>query len=111
LLLGFVAAPRQRSKVPMREQWLGAGAALGNILNAAHQLGYGAIVLSGDRCFDATLARQLGVAEGEYLAGFISLGTVRNPPSPARTKLSQSVWSCWSGQAAQQAETAPASGP
>ncbi|MGC5189133.1 hypothetical protein ACPXBB_26415, partial [Escherichia coli] len=42
LLLAFVVSPRARSQVPAREQWLSAGAALGNILSAAHQLGYGA---------------------------------------------------------------------
>lgn len=97
VLLGFVVSPRQLSKVPLREQWLGAGAALGNILNAAHQLGFGAIVLSGERCFDAILARQLGLAEAEFLAGFISLGTVSEPPPPAKQRLSQDVWSCWMG--------------
>ena len=97
VLLGFVVTPRQLSRVPLREQWLGAGAALGNILNAAHQFGFGAIVLSGERCFDAVLARQLGVAGAEFLAGFISLGSIAEAPPPARQKLSQDVWSCWMG--------------
>jgi len=99
MLLGFVVCPRRRSRVPMREQWLGAGAALGNILAAAHQLGYGAIVLSGDRCFDEPLARQLGLAPGEHLAGFISIGTIKEPPPRVRERLSQAVWSCWPGPA------------
>ena len=90
-------SPRERSKIPAREQWLGAGAALGNLLSAAHQLGYGAIVLSGERCFDETLARQVGVLPGEYLAGFISVGSIREAPPQAREMLSQSVWSCWQG--------------
>ena len=97
LLLGFVVSPQERSKIPAREQWLGAGAALGNLLSAAHQLGYGAIVLSGERCFDETLARQVGVLPGEYLAGFISVGSIREAPPEVREVLSQSVWSCWQG--------------
>jgi nitroreductase len=101
LLLGFVVAPRERSKIPAREQWLSAGAALGNILSAAHQLGYGAIVLSGERCFDETLARQVGVLPGEYLVGFVSMGSIREAPPQARELLSQSVWSCWQGTALQ----------
>jgi len=44
----------------MREQWLAAGAAPGNLLNAAHQLGFGAIVLSSERCFDPALHSALG---------------------------------------------------
>ncbi|WP_431275550.1 nitroreductase family protein [Variovorax ureilyticus] len=64
MLLGFVVCPRRRTRVPMRDQWLAAGAALGNLLAAAHRLGYGAIVLSGERCFDPILAGQLGIERG-----------------------------------------------
>lgn len=94
-LLAFVVCPRQRSKVPLREQWLAAGAALANLLNAAHQLGYGASILSGERCFDTELLRQLGIADGESLAGFVSIGTVAQAPSAASAPPSASVWSCW----------------
>ncbi|BEP56794.1 hypothetical protein GmRootV118_40380 [Variovorax sp. V118] len=34
---------------------------------------------------------------GEYLAGFISMGTIREAPPQARETLSQDVWSCWQG--------------
>lgn len=54
-LLALVVSPRARSNVPV----LAAGAALGNLLNAAHQLGYGAIVLSGKRCFGPLLLAKL----------------------------------------------------
>ncbi|MFT3816825.1 MAG: nitroreductase [Rubrivivax sp.] len=95
VLLAFVVAPRARTKVPLREQWLGAGAALGNLLNAAHLLGYGAIVLSGERCHDEALLKQLGLRGDEVLAGFVSIGTVREAPPAARTVLPGAVWSCW----------------
>lgn len=95
MLLGFVVTPHARSKVPVREQWLGAGAALCNLLNAAHQLGFGAIVLSGERCFDLELLKQLGVAPHESLAGFVSLGSIAEPPPAARTVLPAQLWSCW----------------
>jgi nitroreductase len=39
----------------------GSRLALGNLLNAAHQLGFGAIMLSGERCFDALLCAELGL--------------------------------------------------
>lgn len=95
VLLGFVVSPKQRSKIPLREQWLAAGAALCNLLNAAHQLGYGAIVLSGERCHDAPLLAQLGVQADEALAGFISIGTTTQAPPERRTVLPGAVWSCW----------------
>jgi len=94
-LLGFLFCPQPRTQVPPREQMLAAGAALGNLLNAAHQLGYGASILSGERCFDPVLLRQLGLGADEVLAGFISIGTVREAPPPARPPASGTVWSCW----------------
>ncbi|MGJ7510244.1 hypothetical protein [Variovorax sp. GT1P44] len=52
-------------------------------------------MLSGDRCFDPILASQLGLASGEVLAGFISIGTIKEAPPPAKERLSQVVLSCW----------------
>jgi nitroreductase len=95
VLLAFVVAPQARAKVPLREQWLGAGAALGNLLNAAHLLGFGAIMLSGERCFDAALANRIGIGAEEFLAGFISLGTVAEAPPTARSVSPERVWSRW----------------
>jgi len=94
-LLGFVVCIRQRTRVPAREQWLAAGAALGNLLNAAHQLGYGACILSGERCFDAGLLRQLGLGANESLAGFVNIGTIAQAPPAAKVPPSPAVWSCW----------------
>jgi nitroreductase len=95
VLLAFVVSPRERSKVPLREQWLAAGAALGNLLNAAHQLRFGAIVLSGERCFDATLAKQLGLRPSECLAGFVSLGSIAQLPPRRKHAMPAEVWSYW----------------
>lgn len=94
-LLAFVVVIRQRSKVPAREQWLAAGAALCNLLNAAHQLGFGAIMLSGERCYDLALLAELGLRPGEYLAGFVSLGRIAEAPPERRDPLPGEVWSCW----------------
>ena len=103
VLMAFVISPRGRSKVPVREQWLAGGAALGNLLNAAHLLGYGAIVLSGERCFDAVLLSELGVASDEHLAGFITIGRIIDAPPAARSVLSAQVWSCWNPDVARTA--------
>ena len=82
-LVGFVVSPQGKASVPLQEQWLAAGAALGNFLNAAHSLGYGAIVLSGERCHDPLLKSALDIQPTEFLAGFISLGRIVQVP-PAR---------------------------
>jgi nitroreductase len=97
-LLAFIVSPQLRHAVPVREQWLGAGAALGNLLNAVHQLGFGAILLSGERCYDTALKEALDVKPHEFLAGFISLGTVAAAP-PARKKKDPKVQiSVWTPQ-------------
>lgn len=97
-LLAFIVSLRERTGVPEREQWLAAGAALCNFLNAAHQLGFGAIMLSGERCHDPLLIQELGLRKGEVLAGFISMGRVAQVP-PKRKPVSPSeVWSGWAGR-------------
>lgn len=101
VLLAFVVCLRARTKVPVREQWLAGGAALGNLLNAAHQLGFGAILLSGERCFDEDLLKGLGLGADEFLAGFISIGRIVEEPPKAPSVLSARVWSCWTAETAQ----------
>jgi nitroreductase len=95
LLLAFVVQLHRTSAVPRREQWLAAGAALGNLLNGAHALGYGAIVLSGERCYDPALTRALGIGAGEVLAGFISIGSIAKSPPAAEPTPTASVLTTW----------------
>lgn len=94
-LLAFVVRIRPETQVPSHEQWLAAGAALGNLLNAAHAQGYGAIMLSGDRCGDPALRAALGLAPGETLAGFVSIGSILAPPPPAEPVATGRVRSVW----------------
>ena len=101
-LLAFVVCLRTGVTVPVHEQWLAAGAALGNMLGAIHALGLGGIVLSGDRCSDATLRRELGLLDAEQLAGFISVGSVLKAPPAAAPKELAAVWSHWPGPLAHQ---------
>ena len=94
-LYGFVVRPMPRTSVPLREQWLAAGAALGNFLNAAYLLGYGAMVLSGERCDDVPLQRALGIEPVEQLAGFVSVGTIGSPPRASVRPEPRSMTSVW----------------
>lgn len=94
-MLAFVVRPEADAKVPVHEQWLSAGAALGQLLLAAHAMGFGAIVLSGKRCEDPILRQALGIAARETLAGFISIGTIVSPPPPAARTEPNRVLSNW----------------
>lgn len=95
VVLAFVVRPQRHALVPLHEQWLGAGAALGNLLLAAHALGYGAIMLSGDRCQDRPLCQALGVEAHETLAGFVSIGSIAKAPPPAQRGSRDSVLARW----------------
>ncbi|GAA4334689.1 nitroreductase [Variovorax defluvii] len=82
-MLAFIVRPTPGAAVPVHEQWLAAGAALGQLVLAAHVSGFGAIVLSGQRCEDEPLRQALGIAPDETLAGFVSMGTVIAAPLAA----------------------------
>ena len=104
VLLAFVMCPKASSSARLSEQWLAAGAALGNLLNAAHLLGFGACILSGDRCFDEILQRALGLQSHESLMGFVSIGhIIEAPPPPARTSPAE-VWTRWSAPGSRETE-------
>jgi nitroreductase len=94
-VLAFVVRTQRHPLVPLQEQWLSAGAALGNILSAAHVLGFGAMILSGERCHDELLRSTIGVKADEFLAGFISIGTIAKAPPAALRPPRERVWSSW----------------
>ncbi len=63
------------------DQWLAAGGALANFVNALHVMGIGAKVVSGRKAADP----EIGAAfcnEGEILVGWIATGTTSKAPHP-----------------------------
>jgi nitroreductase len=74
-LLALIGRVRDGAQgVPAREQWLCAGAALMNFLNALHLMGYGAKVLGGTSVYDAEVQQGL-CGTGETLLCWIVAGT------------------------------------
>ncbi len=73
--------------VPDSEQFASIGAAIQNVLLTAHVLGFGAILLSGDKTRDPLVRAAFSLDEGERLVGFLSIGSpaidVRAKPRPA----------------------------
>jgi nitroreductase len=104
---------REHPDVPVKEQWLAAGAALGNLLMAAHVSGFGAKILSGERCRDERLCAELGLTEAEALCGFVGIGTIAKEPAerprPPRDRV-LSVWQPANEQAKRVAATWISSG-
>lgn len=77
LVLLIIARITQHAKVPDIEQVISVGAAVQNMLIAAHALGIGAMWRSGVVTYEPLLAEKLGLAPDERLLGFLYLGTPR----------------------------------
>lgn len=74
-LLAVVARVRDDvADVPPHEQWLSVGAAVMNLLNALHLMGYAAKVLGGSAARSEAV-RQAFCHEGEQLACWVIAGT------------------------------------
>lgn len=71
------AAPHK--KVPEWEQQLSAGAVAFALLLSAHAMGYAGCWLTEWPTYDARARAALGLAEHERIAGFVYLGTAREP--------------------------------
>ncbi len=67
-------------KVPDIEQIISVGAAAQNMLNAAHCLGYGAILLSGPAVLHPRVKASLGLEDSDYFVGTVFIGTPKAQP-------------------------------
>jgi len=93
LAVAVVAAPKPSATIPVIEQHLSAGAVCLALVNAALAAGWGANWLTGWAAHDAAFcAEGLGLAEGEFVAGLIHIGTeTAAPPERPRPDLSAIV--------------------
>ncbi len=76
MIIVAIASYHAHDKVPEVEQVISAGAAVQNMLVAAHALGVGAMWRTGGMAYHAVVARGLGLAENESIIGFLYLGEV-----------------------------------
>ncbi len=79
LVIAVGAHLRANHKVPEIEQLLSTGAAVMNLLNAFHAMGYGAIWLTGGNAYDPEVGRELGFDAGERCLGFVYVGSMPAP--------------------------------
>ena len=80
LTILVVSAPVAGHKVPVWEQQLSAGAACMNLEHAANALGYSASWITDWYSYDPQAVELLELGSGEQVAGFIHVGTLREPP-------------------------------
>jgi nitroreductase len=79
LCIAVIASPREAS-IPAWEQELSAGAVCTTLLYAAQAMGYGANWITDWYAYDAQATAILGLSGAEKVAGFMLLGTPREPP-------------------------------
>lgn len=91
--VAVVASPKVSDKIPAIEQTLSAGAATVSLVNAALAAGWGAAWLTGWPAYDRPLLEGgLGLEAGEWLAGFVYIGTCGTvPPERPRPDLATIV--------------------
>jgi nitroreductase len=81
LVIAVAAAlDREHAKIPEIEQILSTGAAVQNMLLAAHAQGYGGKWLTGANAYDDHVKAALGLAPDHRLVAFLYLGTVEGRP-------------------------------
>ncbi len=82
LSVAVVASLKPTDAIPDVEQTLAVGACCTSVLNAALASGWGANWITGWAAFDrGFLGEHLGLAEQEYVAGYIHIGTAPTVPS------------------------------
>lgn len=84
--------------IPKIEQLLSAGAAVMNMLNAIHALGYGGIWVTGANTYDCHVNQALGFSWPDRLVGFLFAGTPQDPPRPVRRPPLADHLSEWKGR-------------
>ena len=91
LIVAVVSSPKSVDRIPLIEQQLSAGAVCLALLNAAQAGGWGANWLTGWMSYDKSfLSKSLGLSQGEFVAGFIHIGTKTvEPVSRQRPDLDQ----------------------
>jgi nitroreductase len=87
VIIAVIAKPKTHlPKVQELEEHHAVGAAIQNILLAAHDMGLGAMIRTGKAAFYQEVRTVLGVQDGEYVAGFIYLGYPEDGPEPVMTR-------------------------
>jgi nitroreductase len=81
LVIAVISSPQLDKAIPEWEQRLSAGAVCQNMLIAAISLGFGAQWITEWYAYDAGMGKALGLSTDERVAGFLYVGTGREPLS------------------------------
>jgi len=75
LIVAGCAVRLNHPKVPEIEQVIAAGAAVQNLILAAHDLGYGAMWKTGAAAYDFGVKAAVGLQPHDHIIGIVHLGT------------------------------------
>jgi nitroreductase len=96
LAVVVIASPKPAA-IPEWEQLLSAGAVCTTLLYAALAMGYGANWITDWYSYDPEATAVLGLTPGERVAGFVLMGTPREPPLERERPTPASLVSRWEG--------------
>jgi len=100
LLIAIACKLDHGDKIPETERLLATGAAVTNMLNAAHMLGYGAYWSTGLGTYLDEVPEALGFDALDYrFMGFLALGSPIDPVLPVTRPDHRQFVSEWTGQA------------
>lgn len=96
-LLTLILHPDEaNAHVPVEEQYVSLGAALQNVLLAAHAMGFAAMMTSGRKVRTKALQQAL-CRPPERLVGFVSIGTPSSAPKPRASLPLSGFLADWEG--------------
>jgi nitroreductase len=75
IVLAACVVDRAQNKVPEIEQIIAVGAAVENLLLAAHALGYGAMWKTGAAAYDPAVKAVVGLQPDDHIVAILHLGT------------------------------------
>jgi nitroreductase len=88
-------------RIPEHERMLATGAAVANMLNAAHMLGYGAYWSTGLGTYNDEISAALGFDSLDYrFMGYLAVGTPIDPPRGVERPDWSEFVTEWSGPSA-----------
>lgn len=94
VVLTVISAAKKGPKIVEREELVAAGAALQNILLAAHATGLSTMVRTGVHAYSDGMRTFFGLREGESLVGMVYLGYA-SEPSPTGKRSDPSLATEW----------------
>ena len=97
VIIAVISSFNNTKAVPEWEQTLSAGAVCQNLLIAAGGFGYSAQWLTEWYTYDPAIIEALGLADHERIAGFVYIGTAKEPPKERDRPDLEAITEVWKG--------------